>query len=225
MPIRLNLLAEARAAEDLRRRDPVKRAVWLAGLVIALMLAWISFMQLRITLVHSEVTRIEAQLGARTNEYRDVLESQKKAAELNGKLTVLRQFSASRFLQGSLLNALQKTTVDDVQLLRLKLDQTYACVEGTKARTNDDGVFIPGKPPVNTERILLTLEGTDSSANPGDQVNRFKSILATNAYFKETLLKTNQIILKSLSPPQVAPGTGKPCVVFTVECRYQEKSR
>jgi len=27
MPIRINLLAEAQAAEDLRRRDPVKRSV------------------------------------------------------------------------------------------------------------------------------------------------------------------------------------------------------
>ena len=33
MPIRLNLLAEAQAAEDLRRRDPVKRALWLARLM------------------------------------------------------------------------------------------------------------------------------------------------------------------------------------------------
>ncbi len=35
MPIRLNLLAEAQAAEEMRRRDPVKRALWLAGLIIA----------------------------------------------------------------------------------------------------------------------------------------------------------------------------------------------
>ena len=37
MPIRLNLLAEAQAAEEARRRDPVKRAIWLAALIIALM--------------------------------------------------------------------------------------------------------------------------------------------------------------------------------------------
>ena len=39
MPIRLNLLAEAQALEESRRRDPVKRAVW-AGVFLVLALAW-----------------------------------------------------------------------------------------------------------------------------------------------------------------------------------------
>ena len=73
--------------------------------------------------------------------------------------------------------------------------------------------------------ILVKLEGIDSSANPGDQVNRFKGALATNAYFKEMLAKTNAVSLKNLSPPQVAPISGKPCVMFTLECRYPEKTR
>ncbi len=46
------------------------------------MLVWSSFLQLRITLARSEVTRIEAQMGARTNEYRGVLDNQKKTAEI-----------------------------------------------------------------------------------------------------------------------------------------------
>ena len=78
MPIRLNLLAEAQAAEELRRRDPVKRALWLSVLVIAGMLAWSSFLQLRTTLANSDLTRMEAQTGARTNEFRQILDSQKK---------------------------------------------------------------------------------------------------------------------------------------------------
>jgi hypothetical protein len=225
MPIRLNLLAEAQAAEDLRRRDPVKRSLWLAGLILALMLVWSSFIQARITLAHSEVTRIESQIGARTNEFRQVLDNQKKMTEIDGKLRQLRQLTANRFLNGTLLNALQKTTVDDVQLLRLRVDHTYTCFEGTKSRTNDENVVIRGKPPTTTEKILLTLEGTDASANPGDQVNRFKSVLVGNPYFKETLTKTNGVNLKSLSPPQLAPGTSKPCVMFALECRYPETIR
>ena len=38
MPIRINLLAEAQAAEEMRRKDPVKRAVWIGGFVIFLVL-------------------------------------------------------------------------------------------------------------------------------------------------------------------------------------------
>ena len=225
MPIRLNLLAEAQAAEDMRRRDPVKRALWVAALLIALMLVGSSYLQLSATLANSEVTRVEAQMGARTNEFQQILENQAKTRDIDGRLRVLRQLAGNRFLNGNLLNALQQTTVEDVQLIRLHVDQIYTVVDGTKTHTNDDNVVIPGRLPTSTEKIVLNLEGIDSSANPGDQVNRFKGALATNAYFKSMLTKTNAVNLKNLSPPQVAPLSGKPCVMFTLECRYPEKTR
>jgi hypothetical protein len=225
MPIRLNLLAEAQAAEDLRRRDPVKRALGLAGLIIALILVWSSYLQLRAALANSDVTALEAQIGTHTNEFRQVLDNQKKTVEMNEKLRVLRVLAANRFLNGTLLNALQQTTVEDVQMLRLKVDQLYTVAEGTKTRTNDDGAVIRGRPPTTIEKTVLNLEGIDSSANPGEQVNRFKSVLATNVYFKGMLVQTNPVSLKNLSPPQVSPVTGKPCVIFTLECRYPEKTR
>jgi hypothetical protein len=225
MPIRLNLLAEAQAAEEERRRDPVKRAVWLVALIIALMLAWSSYLQLRNTLANSEVTQVEVQINSRTNEYSIVLDSQNKIANIERKLEALRRLSTDRLLQGTLLGALQKTTVSDVQLLRLSVDQTYVFVEGAKARTNDANVLIPAKPPTQTEKILLTLEGVDSSANPGDGLNKYKDALTTNACLKEMLVKTNGISLKNLAPPSISPLTGKRSVNFTLECRYPDKTR
>jgi hypothetical protein len=225
MPIRLNLLAEAQVAEDMRRRDPVKRALWLAALIIALVLVWSSFLQLRATLANSDVTRVEAQMGARTNEFQQVLENQAKAREIDGRVRVLRQLASNRFLNGNLLNALQHTTVEDVQLIRLRVEQIYTVAAGTQSHTNDDNVVVPGRPSTATEKIVTYLECIDSSPNPGDQVSRFKGALATNAYFKEMLAKTNAVNLKNLSPPQVAPVSGKPCVMFTLECRYPEKTR
>ncbi len=225
MPIRLNLLAEAQAAEEERRRDPVKRAVWLAALLIAFILAWSSYLQLRTALASSDVSRVEAQLGAHTNEFQQILDYQKKTAEMNEKLRVLRLLAASRFLNGTLLNALQQTTAQDVQLVRLKVDQLYTRVEATKAHTNEENVVTKARPASATERIAVNLEGIDSSASPGDQVNLFKVVLATNAYFKGMLTQTNSINLRNLSPVQVAPVTGKPCVMFSLECRYPEKTR
>jgi hypothetical protein len=105
------------------------------------------------------------------------------------------------------------------------VDQTYTSVGGTKTHTNAADVVIKGRPPATTEKTIINLEGIDSSASPGDQVSRFKTVLATNAYFKDMLSGTNPISLKSLSPLQVAPVTGKPCVMFTLECRYPEKTR
>ena len=226
MPIRLNLLAEAQAAEEERRRDPVKRATWVAALVIVLILVWSSSLQLKAILLNSEVSRLDGQINSQTNEYRLVLDNQNKAADVKYKLEALRNLSAGRLLQGTFLNALQKTTVDDVQLLRLRLDQSYAFFEGTKTRTNDDTkVIIPGKPATSTEKILLTLEGADSCANPGDQLNKYKAALAANPYFEQVLLKTNGINLKNLSPPQTAAWNGKRSAMFTLECRFPEKTR
>lgn len=225
MPIRLNLLAEAQAAEEARRRDPVKVAVWVAALAIVVILVWSSSLQLKAILMRSDLIHLEGQINSHTNEYQAVLEQQTKAADIKHKVESLRQLSASRLLQGTLLNALQKTTVDDVQLLRVRIEQTYSCVEGTKAHTNDDKVLIAGKPATSTERTLLTLEGIDSSANPGDQLNKYKDALAANAYFKQVLLKTNGISLKNLAPPQISTVTGKRGAVFTLECRYPDKTR
>ncbi len=225
MPIRLNLLAEAQAAEEERRRDPVKRAVWVAVLIVVAILVWSSSLQLKAILVNSEVSRLEGQVTSHANDYRVVLDNQNTITDINHKLAALRRLSANRLLNGTLLNALQQTTVPEVQLLRFRVEQTYLCLEGTKGRTNENNVFVPGKPPANTERILLTLEGADASPNPGDQLNKYKDALATNTYLKQVLSKTNVINLKNLAPPQVSPVTGKRSVIFTFECRYPEITR
>jgi hypothetical protein len=225
MPIHLNLLAEAQAAEEDRRRDPVKRAAWVAALIVVAILVWSSSLQLKAILIHSEVSRLEGQIASHTNDYRGVLDNQTRAGDMRAKLAALENLNTNRLLMGTLLNALQHTTVDDVQLLRLRVDQTYVTVEGTKTRTNDQNVVIPGRRPTTTEKILLTLEGADSSANPGDQLNKYKSALLANPYLKEVLVKTNGVNLRNLAPPQISPLTGKPSVIFTLECRYPEKTR
>src|SRR5207245_5432052 len=156
------------------------------------------------------------------------MEEQKKGDEIRQKLTALRQLSESRFLQASLLNALQQTNVDEVQLIHLSAQQTYAANEGTKTHTNSNCV-IPGKPPSVTEKILITLEGGDCSPNPGDQVNKFKEAVAGLPYFKELLGKTNLVILKTQSQKQALPAQsgalGKQGVLFTLDCRALERTR
>jgi hypothetical protein len=225
MPIRINLLAEAQATEDLRRRDPVKRAIWVAVCIVIIMLAWSSSIQLKAIIAKGDLNRVEGQLAARTNEFRQVLENQKTLADVNHKLASLQQLATNRLLQGTLLNALQQTTIDDVQLLRIRAEQSYIHTEGTKPKTNDTRV-IPGKPATVTERIVVTLDAKDSGLNPGDQVNKFKQVLADSPYFQSFIGKTNEIRLASLSPPvPVTGGGGKPYVQFTLECRFPDKTR
>jgi hypothetical protein len=212
MPIRLNLLAEAQALEDLRRRDPVKRAIWAAACLGVLLLAWAASLQFGALIGKMDLNRMEARLASHTNAFRLVLDNQKKLSDANQKLNALRQFSANRFLQGSLLNALQHATLQDVQLTRFRSEQTYVL-------SNEP------KPGTATEKILLALEARDTSApNPGDQVNQLKHAIMDCPYFQDALGKTNEPRLVSLSPPRTTTD-GKPFVAFAFECRFPDKTR
>ena len=223
MPIRLNLLAEAQAAEDARRRDPVKRAIWVGALLVSLVLVWSSSLQLKAMLAKNDLSQLEGQMNTLTNEYKQVVGNQKMVADINHKLSELHKLTTNRFLNGTLLNALQKTTHDDVHLVHLRVTQEYSMVEEIKARTNANRIT-PAKPGSSTERITLTLDGNDISLNPGEQVLKFKEMLANNEYFEAVLGKTSEINLKNQGAPQ-ANTEGRLCVMFTLECRYPERKR
>jgi len=212
MPIRLNLLAEAQANEEMRRRDPVKRAIWVTALLVACMLAWSSWLQLKAVLASSALSGIAVQVSLSTNAYQRVLDNQNKTADIERRLSALQQLVTNRFLYGTALNALQQTTVEDVRLVHFKGEQIYTATEPVKGKSNPDGPPVKEKSATATERIALTLEGLVEA-------------MSTNAYFRSALSRTNPIILKNISPPQVSPGDGKPSVVFTLECRYPEKMR
>jgi hypothetical protein len=224
MPIRINLLAEAQALEEMRRRDPVKRAIWVGILIVLGMLVWSSSLQLKSMMARSDLNRLEGQMASRSSEYKAVLEKQRRLADANLKVTKLQELARTRLLYGNMLNALQQNTIDDVQLTRFKAEQNYFLADEVKAKTNADGHITPAKPPTSTEKIVVMLDARDSGPNPGDQVNKFKQILSDSSYFSAVLGRSNEMRLASLAPPSIAPDT-KPFVQFTLECRYPERTR
>ena len=112
------------------------------------------------------------------------------------------------------MNALQYATVPGVQLVRLRVDQSYQVNQGVGLQTN---VTV-------TEKIVLSLDAEDFSSNPGDQVNRFKDAISRESYFESELGKTNVVRLTNLSAPQADPS-GKPSVLFTLQCAYPDQTR
>jgi hypothetical protein len=223
MPIRINLLAEAQAAEEMRRKDPVKRAVWIGGFLAVLVLLWSSSLQMKAMLAKGEVGKIEGQLAARSNEFRGVLEQQKQLQDAHTKLRALAALGTNRILYGTLLDALQKTFAEDVQIVRFRADQSYVMREAVKAKTNSTGKITPPKAATSTEKIAITLDARDTAAVPGDQVNKYRAALAGNPYFKRAL-STNEVRLANLSAPQMGPD-GRPYVLFSLECKFPEVTR
>jgi len=223
MPIHINLLAEAQAAEELRRHDPVKRAIFISILLVVASLLWSGMVEINAILAKERLDGVQTAINAKNSPYQRVMTDKNKIETLQKKLTALQKLQASRFLQGNLLNALQHATVDNVQLTRLRMDQAYFLTEGTDPQTNGTRV-IAGRPATVRERITLHLDARDFSANPGDQVNKFREAIAKQDYFKAMLDKTNGV---HLANPPSSPQTdaGKPYVTFTLDCHYVEVTR
>jgi hypothetical protein len=222
MPIRINLLAEAIAEEELRRRDPVKRAIYGGAFLVALSLVWFSSTWLEFMVDKQNLNRLEADIQEQTNNYALVQSNKKKIDEVQKRMNALDELQATRFLQGNLMNALQQMYVSNVALSRLHVDQSYTATPAIAPVTNNFGV-VAGRPPQVTEHIALTLDARDSSPNPGgDQMNHFKDGITNQPYFKPLINPVNGVRLAGISPLQT-PAESKPFVMFTLECHFTDK--
>jgi hypothetical protein len=225
MPIRINLLAEAQAVEEQRRKDPIKRVLWVAASLVACMLVWSSYLQLEVMSCNGRLSHVQGTYDSHTNQLATVKSHKKKLSDTQEKLAALDHLVTNRFLYANVLNALMRTTVPGVQIVRLRLDQGYTTAPGTPA-SNTGGHLVPAKPGASTERTTLMLDAKDGSSNPGDEaIDRFRSSIAHNDFFVGFHLSTNNIFLKNLSTPQVDPDSGASFVLFTLECHFPDQVR
>ena len=192
--------------------------------MVAAFLVWFSSIWANSIWANRQLTSIDSEIQTRTNDFSQVLINQKKAMDAQKRIESLNKFTSARFLHANLLEAMQKVYVPNVQITRMRVDQNYAITPGSPPVTNSVGV-IAGRPGTATERVMMTLDSKDSSANPGDQINRFKEAIAGQEYLKSLLDKTNSV---RLAAPPSAPQSiadGKFFVLFTLECRFGDKTR
>ena len=215
MPIHINLLAESQAAEEMRRHDPVKRATFIGGSLVLLALLWSGVVEINVVLARESLAATQTEIASKTNTFLKVEMEQRQAYQDRFKLTALQKLQAARFLQGNLLNALQQATVDGVQLTRLRLDQSYIVMAASGEKTNNDRI---------SEKIVLHLSAKDSSANPGDQVNKFQTTIAKQPYFEAMLSKTNAVHLAG-SPSALQTDASNPYVTFMLDCYFPDQIR
>jgi hypothetical protein len=119
MPIRINLLAEQQAAEEARRRDPVKRAIWAGGAVVGLMLLWVIYLQLKISGARSELAAQENNWKNVERTYLQVSNSFRETGTIRKRLASLQSYSTNRFLWAHPLNALQYVADEKVRVVSL----------------------------------------------------------------------------------------------------------
>jgi hypothetical protein len=125
MPIRINLLAEEQAAEEMRRRDPIKRAMYVGALLVVLMLVWIGLTQMNVNAARGELASNETRLKQLEEASKNVRANQFQAADIDTRIKALEKYSTNRFFWGSLLDAIQHAGVENVRLMDIRGQQIY----------------------------------------------------------------------------------------------------
>src|SRR5260370_35299644 len=148
------------------------------------------------------------------------MDNHRKELGAEEKLAGIQQYKTNRMLWGTSLNAFQQTLmgVDQVQVVRLKTEQSYVLNEEAKKPSETPKPGAAKAVAASTEKVNLTIEALDFSPQPGGQVNKFKEAITTVPYFLQILQKPNAGLLTSLSTPHLGPAGRTPYVLFTLLC-------
>jgi hypothetical protein len=223
MPIRINLLAEAQALEESRRKDPVKRAIWIGGFAVFCVLLWSMTLQFKIIVVRSDIGSTDVKWKSIEKQVTEVNDHRNRTRDLESKLSALNQFTTNRVLWARTLDALQHTPVDGVQLVRFRSEQSFQVNEGAKPAAPVAGVVMARPPATVIEKVVLTLEGKDYSLVPGEQVPHYKQSLVSVPALASFLQKSNTVQLTSQSAPQ--SEFGRTYVAFGLQLFFEQKER
>jgi hypothetical protein len=225
MPIRINFLAEHQAREEARRRDPVKRATLGAGVVLAALLAWGGFLQLRVMGAKMGAQSSEAKFKQIEAKYLQARAAEAAVLHAKARLEALKTLTSSRILWGNCLNAMQHAAHPKVQLTQLQTRQSYSLTPAVPAQTNSTGaVTSPRVPAVSRESASVLLDAKDVSVDPGKGlIQEYQDLLAAQPFFKTNLGK---IRMTALGQPQPDPASSSATsAVFSLECSFTERER
>jgi hypothetical protein len=222
MPIRLNLLAEEQYLAEMRRRDPVKRAAWLGGFLVALMLGWWGWLMFAKSQANAAMARHEANFKAIEAKAKAVSDQIKRAGEIEKNIHQLNRLGTNRVLWASCLNALQECAMDQVVITRVRADQAYTLTPAVVNKAEPR----KSKPATATERIVLVIAARDYGRPADENSIKFKEKLQGHPWFKQYLAKENPISFKGFSNPTPdKEDPGKVFISFTMECAFAEQVR
>lgn len=222
MPIRINLLAEAQAAEEQRRNDPVKRAIWVGAFCVCLVLLWMFDLQFDIFFAQKNYDSKGSQWKSISAKYAAVTNNSLKIGEIDRKLAALDRLHTNRFLWAPVLNALQKTVVDNVQLSGIRTEDFMIREEGHDIVSGINRIHVP---PTMVEKISLYLDGRDNDSDAQDY-NKYKETLAGNEFFVSHLGRKDGFLLDSLGTPSPDPANPpRQFVTFVLASHFPEARR
>jgi len=208
-------MAEAQALEEARRRNPVKLGIWVAGFVVALVGLWIAKVQMDIFFAKNRLNVLNAQWKADEAKYANITNQEARIIAVNGKIAALDHLHTNRFLWGSVLNALQQTVVDQVQVAHFWGLQTF---EREAPKTIGAGATlktIPGS--ANFEKIKLSIAGKDYSPS-ADGYKNYEDALNHQDYLAKKIGGREGFTIEGAPGQKVqeSPSSSREYRVFTL---------
>ena len=186
MPIRINLLAETQHEAEVRRRDPVKRAMIGAGVIVVSVIAYyvslVTKQAVKSSVVKSNKERlaaIQADAAAAQAQLSDVTELEKRIHQLNNLAT-------NRVLWGTFLNEMQTMTVENVVVRQILVSQGYDTVRPPPVRN------IP-QPATSRQHIIVRIRLRDYGAEAEQRYIQYQTKLLSNPWLKARLREEKPI--------------------------------
>src|SRR4051812_4993318 len=125
MPIRINLLAEQQAAEEARRKDPVKRAIWVGSILIFITIVWAMMEHMDLSARRAELANLDTQFRKADESARRVRDRQAEAGDVEDRIRALEKYSTNRILWASALDAFQKASMEQIRFKSIDANQRY----------------------------------------------------------------------------------------------------
>lgn len=226
MPIKINLLAEAQAEEEMRRKDPIRYALYCSAAIILIVLGWIGMNQMLISGKNKELVGLNERWEKMKLQYNLVQSNLAVVNEFHQQLNLLTNYVTNRFLWANVLNALQQCVTNvstNVQFIRFRTDHSFQVTPPTIIIKDGKKTVIPGS---SVEKIKFLIEAKDYGTDEEDNITRLREAIAEFPYFKSRLDPARGVRLESLSPRMSDPvDPSRPYVTFTIECQFLEKVR
>src|SRR5688572_22389187 len=147
MPIRINLLAEQQAAEEARRKDPIKRTMVLGGTLVFATILWTLMTFMQVKAKRSEFVNEEARFKELDEKAKAARIMQAEIGDLERRIVSLDRYSTNRMLWANMLDALQRATVDQIRLKNVTANQRYVTNGPTVFFSTNIAVAFDKKPP------------------------------------------------------------------------------
>ena len=180
-------------------------------------------LQLNISFENRNYTAIKGDWESKMTKYATVTNEQMQTGEVERKLSQLDYLSTNRFLWGPVLNALQQSVIEQVQVTKLSGEQTYAREDSHIVNVGTTRKVIPA---VTTEKISLSIAAKD--LKPNDQnYTKYKESLCSYSYFAKRLGRRDGFVMDGvLSQLTIDPlDPNRQFVTFTLATHFPEVHR